>query len=198
MRKMAVLLALLFMASCAQVPKEKSYPISYQEKMQASEHWRVLAEDISNKVKSATFPGDKIFIYDGDQSTFGNAMRTFLTTELQNKGMVPSSDPKSTYAIIWQVQEVYHKADRRSVSGLIVGLIDVLQAIFLGRSDEFIKPHTEIIISYDLYKGQALPSITRGTQIYYVNDVDADHYRSEAVVASQTSLRPITYDITNR
>jgi hypothetical protein len=201
MRKMAVLLALVFIASCAQVPKEKSYPVSYQEKMQASEHWRALAKDISTQVKLAISPEakettqikDTILISDADQSTFGKAMRTFLATELQNQGMAPVMNPPSTYLLRWKVQEVYHQADRSSNSGLPVALADGLQAAFVGGADvKDKKPHSEIIISYELIKDQ---NIRHFAQVFYVDDVDIYNYRSKE---SQAGLRPITYDVTNR
>jgi hypothetical protein len=225
MRKIAVLLALVFIASCAQVPKEKSYPISYQEKMQASEHWRVLAEEMSSQVKlaisqqppssSSNFghisPDGKqtiqiingaVFISDADQSPFGKAMRTFLATELPKQGMVVIADPRSRYELVWEVQRVFHQADRGNDTSLLFMIADVLQAIFVGGMDQDLrKPHSEIIISYELIKNEQIlqRSILRGTQVYYVNDADRDHYwdiaRNEV---SETHLRPVQYNITNK
>lgn len=235
MRKIAVLLALVFIASCAQVPKEAGYPMTHQEKMQASEHWRFLAKDISNQVKLAVCPDvietstaggpnlspelsykspiqtfrtcqikDAFFISDADQSPFGKAMRKFLATELASQGFTISSNPKCPYILDWEVQRVFHQAERRSgYSGIFVGLMDALQFLFAGGVDNkyWTKPHSEIIISYELIKkDQNIKSdILRGTQIYYVNDADRDHYwdisRNEV---SETSLLPINYSVTNR
>ncbi len=236
MRKIAVLLALLFIASCAQVPKEASYPMTHQEKMQAGEHWRFLATDISKKVKLAVCPDfietptaggpnlspelsykspiqtfqstcqvkGAFFISDADQSPFGKAMRTFLTTELTSQGFTISSNPKCLYKLDWEVQRVFHQAERVSgYSGIFVGLGEALQFLFAGGIDNkyWTKPHSEIIITYELMKKEQniKTDILRGTQIYYVNDTDRDHYwdisRTEV---SETSLLPINYYITNR
>lgn len=194
MRKMAVVMALMFIASCANVPTfmeqrvpipiEQGYPISYQEKMQASEHWRVSAEEISKQVKLAISPegkeavqvNNKIFIDDGDITTFGKAMRTFLTTELQKQGMAPSEDRQSPYKLHWDVQEVYHYANR---------------------GDKY-TPHSEIIISF------ALISVSAGgakhfAQVYYVNDVDINQYGYKVrTPPPPPSLHPATYTVTNR
>jgi len=199
MKKIAVLLVLVFIASCSHVPQEKSYPFSYQGKMQASEHWQVLAEKIAGPVKLAAGEKSAIFISDTDQSTFGQAMRTFLKTELQNQGMVPTSDPNSPYAIDWDVQKVFHQANRTNDGSLPFALLTVLQAIFVGGvGQDYIKPHTEIIISYDLYKKESnlWGSILRDTQIFYINDVDRDHYLRYA--ESRVRLRPVQYNIVNR
>jgi hypothetical protein len=187
MRKMVVVLALMFIASCARVPipTEQGYPLSYQEKMQASEHWRVSAEVISEQVKLAISPEgknaiqvkDKIFVYDGDQTTFGKAMRTFLITELQKQGMVPSEDPQSPYILRWDVQEVYHYAARE------------------GKYT----PHSEIIISYALISAGGSKYFA---QVYYVNDVDINQYgyevRTPPPPPPPPSLHPTTYTVTNR
>jgi len=206
MKKIALLLALAFIAACAQVPKQSSYPTSYQEKMQASEHWRVLAADIAKRVKLAIDPSatentrikDKIFISDTDTTTFGKAMRSFLASELYNQGMVPSSNPQSPYLIRWKVQEVYHVADRTNHTGLFVKLLDGFQDALLGKSDDYKKPHSEVIISYELLKNG--DGILHGSQVYYVNDVDTGHYRLEDKIelVSQPSLSPVNYNVTNR
>lgn len=236
MRRLTVLMAIVFMASCAQVPKEASYPMTHQETMQASEHWRFLAKDISNQVKFAICPEvseattgggpnispelthkspvqrfqatcqvkDAFFISDADQSPFGKAMRTLLTTELRGQGFTIGSNPKCPYELSWDVQRVFHQAERVSgYSGIFVGLGEILQFLFAGGIDNkyWTKPHSEIIISYELIKkDQKMKSdILRGTQIYYVNDADRDHYwdisRNEAV---EGSLLPINYFVTNR
>ena len=196
MRKLAVLLALVFMASCAQVPKEASYPITYQEKMQASEHWQLLAKDTTNRAKSLFGQKGAIYVYDQDSSPFGEALRTFLTVELQNQGMAPSYDPNSPYALVWKVQNVTHQADRRNTPGLPFALVEALQTVMVGGTEtDFKKPHTEVIISYELLKNGL--SVMSGAQIYYINDADRNHYISQGEVP-ETSLRPIIYNVTNR
>lgn len=191
MRKIAVLLVLLFTASCApsclvpNVPTESGYPSTCQEKMQASEHWQVLAKEIADRVKSVISPTDAIFISEDDKSTFGIAMRAFLATELQDRGMIATSDPNSPYILGWKTQEVIHQSDRNSSVA-----------------------HAEEIISYALSKRDQYgrSSILRGTQIYYINYVDRGHYSEASLpvaILPEASLPkavcpPVRYSIVNR
>ncbi len=236
MRKITALVVLVFVSACAQVPKEASYPMTHQEKMQASEHWRFLAKDITNKIKTAVCPDfvatappsgpnlspeltqkssaqgfpaacqveGAFFISDAEQSPFGKAMRTFLVTELSTQGFTISSTPKSPYKLDWEVQRVFHQAERISgCSGIFVCLMEGLQFLLAGGMDDKYgsKPHSEIIITYELIKNDfnRKNEILRGTQIYYINDADRNHYwdisRNEV---SETELRPINYFVTNR
>jgi len=227
MRYLTLLLTLLFIPSCAQVPKEASYPMTHQEKMQASEHWRFLAKDISKQVVSTICPEametaatglgpnlspelsykspiqgfqatcsikDAFFISVKDQSPFGKAMWSFLKTELTSKGLTINSNPQSPYQLSWKVERVFHKAERVSGhSGLFVGLGEVLQFLIAGNPDnaDSTKPHSEIIITYELKNRETKRDILHDTRIYYINDVDMDHYEV-------SNLNPIRYDVTNR
>jgi len=230
MRRIMVLLAIVFIASCAQVPKEASYPMTYQERMQASEHWRFLAKDISMQVISAVCPEiidtptgsgpnlspefyqkspiqgfhstcqvrDAFFISNADPSPFGQAMKTFLKTELISKGLTISSNPNCPFELKWDVQPVVHKAERVSGhSGIFVGFGEILRSLVAGDmgNDHCTKPHTEMIITYELNKREkeVKREILRGTRIYYVNDEDGDHYE-----VPRSRLTPIRYDVTNR
>jgi len=48
---MMVVPLFLLMSSCSHVPKESSHFLTYQDKLQASDHWESVANNISNKVK---------------------------------------------------------------------------------------------------------------------------------------------------
>lgn len=230
MRWLTVLLAIVFIMSCAQVPKEASYPMTHQERMQASEHWRFLAKDISKQVISAVCPEiidtstvsgpnlspelsqkspvqgfystcqvrDAFFISNADPSPFGQAMRTFLKTELTIQGLNITSNPNSPFELKWDVQPVVHKAERVSGhSGIFAGFGEILRSLVAGEMDNDYrtKPQTEMIISYELVKKEKdiTSKILSGNRIYYINDVDRDHYE-----VPKSRLTPIRYDVTNR
>lgn len=65
MRLLIIILSIVgFLVSCAQVPKQGSAPLSYQKKLQASERWNQMAEQVSHRVKKAlinqfAFPDEK-------------------------------------------------------------------------------------------------------------------------------------------
>ena len=179
-----IALALVFLTSCAQVPKQAAYPLSYQYKMQAGEHWNKLAKEVAEKVKSnIRNPNDAIFISDSDLSPFSRAMRTLLTTALQEDCLNPNLvDKNSPYRLVWEVQQVSHYADRRNGFGGWPAfiLLDIPQSIFLGETDCAFrtKPHSEVIVNFELLKieGTNQPSL-RHTRIFYVNDEDFyNHY----------------------
>lgn len=52
MRTILVLSVLFFLSACAQAPKQSTYPLTYQQKMQASYHWKQLAESLAMQVKT--------------------------------------------------------------------------------------------------------------------------------------------------
>lgn len=56
--KYLILLSTTFFlfVSCANVPKQNAYPLYYQDKMQASEHWQRLAGQVSRAVAGIVLP----------------------------------------------------------------------------------------------------------------------------------------------
>jgi hypothetical protein len=52
MRTILVLSVLFFLSACAQAPQESTYPFTYQQKMQASYHWKQLAQSLAMQVKA--------------------------------------------------------------------------------------------------------------------------------------------------
>jgi hypothetical protein len=53
MRLFIFLSIFAILVSCAQVPKQESHFLSYQEKLQASKHWDLIAQKVANKVQMA-------------------------------------------------------------------------------------------------------------------------------------------------
>ena len=189
MRNLAILLALVFLTSCAQVPKEAPYLLSYQYKMQASHHWNLLAKKVADDVESKFgYDNEKgpIFMSDADCTPFGKAMRTFLATELKHRGLYLTTDKNSPYTLVGDVQLVFHMADRRNTYGGLPFflLLDVPQTILLGETDFNwrTKPHSEVIVTYELLKNER--SLLRDSEIFYVNYADCNHY---VEVASRTT-----------
>lgn len=200
MRYLGIFIALAFLTSCAQVPKEGSYLLSYQKKMQASDHWKTLTRKVAEDVKSKV--GDEkaqVFMSDADQSSFGKAMRTFLVTELNHRDLVLTAVETSPYKLVLEVQPVFHAADRRNNSGLLwLMLVDFPQYIFLGETDSDFrtKPHSEVIVTYELLKNER--SLLRNNAIFYVNDADRGHYwEIPRIEVATTVLAPVKYTMKN-
>ncbi|GLI37402.1 hypothetical protein GHYDROH2_09030 [Geobacter hydrogenophilus] len=153
--------------------------------MQASEHWNDLACRIAAKVQPAVSPDNPVFISDSDVSPFGIAMRSFLKTQLQKRGIHTTENRSNSYELVWEVQQVYFNADRFNHGhGLPIGLSDVIQNIFIGGVDfDFYKPHSEIIVSFELLQKDKDLQLSvfpvRDTYVFYVNDYDRDKYIKE-------------------
>lgn len=190
MRNLAIFIALVFLTSCAQVPKESAYLLGYQHKMQASKHWDKLARKVAADVKSAV--GDEkaqIFMSDVDYSPFGKAMRTLLITAFHRKHLVLTTvetveESTYKYKLVCEVQPVFHAAYRENTYGGLPTflLLEIPQFILLGENDWYGgKPHSEVIITYELWKKNEkdLKSslCLRTSKIFYVNDADREeHY----------------------
>lgn len=179
--------AIVLLTSCASVPMQESYTLSVEKRMQASEHWKVLAKEIAEEVQKAIEKQSKgrnqyrttgpVYISDVDQSSFGRAMYTVLTTEFVKHNVAISKDANTRFRLDWVVQPVVHKAERSdSPSLLYIIFVGVPQAIFLGEADFGFrsKPHSEMIVTFRL-KDNDVDSY-RQTHIYSINDADIDHY----------------------
>jgi hypothetical protein len=200
MRFLAGVTILFLLASCVQVPKQEPYQLfdnkmASQKKLQAADHWNKL----SNKLVAEWAPVVKeektpLFIYDGDNSPFGRAMRTFLTTDFFNQG-VQLGVTDGSFKLMWEIQSVYHYANRINKPGLLeILLLDLPQVILVGELDGGYEPHTEVIITFNLIKNNLMNG--RKTAIFYINDADIYHYRNIQYPNYQPSM-PVIYSVMN-
>lgn len=60
MRTVSILIVFIFMAACTRIPQPASYAYSEQQKMQASHHWDVLANDVANQINNQLIQSDYI------------------------------------------------------------------------------------------------------------------------------------------
>lgn len=200
MRYLAALAALLLFVSCAQVPKEESYPLAFQKKLQASDHWYQLCYKIANDWSQlAKESGKPLYISGQDKSPFGRAMKTLLTTEFFNNGVKITTMETSPLFLEWEVQTVFHAASRKNDPGLVQFiLLEVPQALIFGESDTLkSKSHYEVIVTFNLISNDAL--YARRSAIFYVNDGDILHYKSFSHQNRPgPALSHISYSIVNK
>lgn len=89
----AAVLVSLGVTACARqpVPTATSYAASNQQKMQATHHWDVLAENMATGISSklSAIPGNRpVYIAPTNQNTdFGRALHNLLTSHLVQKGV---------------------------------------------------------------------------------------------------------------
>lgn len=192
---------ILLLLGCVQVPKQEPYQLfdkrmASQHKLQSADHWAKLSDKLVTEwgplVREAGAP---LFIEDRDISPFGRAMTTFLATDFFNTGAKLSA-VETPLQITWEVQSVYHKADRRNSPGLMgILLLDIPQVIFVGELDVGNKPHTEVIITFNLINNNLLYG--RKTAIFYINAVDVGHYPSGMRYTNVPPM-PVFYNVVNR
>lgn len=144
---MRVTLFLLFflpiLTSCSsRLPEPISYPYSQQQKMQASGHWEVLAQDLANRINNELILNDNIetAVYVkptcGDEttpckanetSTFNEAFRDLLITSLYDFGIPTRSKPTpESIEVLYKVQVVRHNTNR--MRSLQPGILTALSA----------------------------------------------------------------------
>ena len=134
-------LALLLLGGCAsRIPEPIVYPYSQQQKMEASHHWQVLADDLANRINNELIITDNasksVFVKETcgneakpctptETSSFNEAFRDLLITNLVGYGIPTKKDKDDeTLEILYKVQIVRHTGERlRTLQpGLLTGL----------------------------------------------------------------------------
>lgn len=147
MRLFLIFLFLLpLFASCSsRLPEPITYPYSQQHKMQASEHWEILARDLANRINNELILSDNIetAVYVkptcGDEShpcsanetsTFNEAFRDLLITGLYDYGIPTQSKPAAeAIEVLYKVQVVRHNTNR--TRSLQPGILTTLSSAVL-------------------------------------------------------------------
>ena len=138
---LSCVLAILLVGGCAsRIPEPITYPYSQQQKMEASHHWQVLAEDLANRINNELIITDNIHktvsvketcgneatpCSPTETSSFNEAFHDLLITNLVGFG-IPTQQQKDdeTIQIHYKVQIVRHASERiRTLQpGLLTGL----------------------------------------------------------------------------
>lgn len=137
---LAIFLAFLCSGCNSRIPEPVGYEYSQQQKMQAAQHWNVLADDVASRINNELILSDyletPVYIKTtcGDEdnpcepyetSAFNEGFRDLLITDLVNYGVPVRQQPDPDAIIVhYKVQVVYHHATRvRPVQpGLLTGL----------------------------------------------------------------------------
>jgi len=138
---LSCILVILLIGGCAsRIPEPITYPYSQQQKMEASHHWQVLAEDLANRINNELIITDNVHktvsvketcgneatpCSPTETSSFNEAFRDLLITNLVGFG-IPTKQQKDdeTLQIHYKVQIVRHASERlRTLQpGLLTGL----------------------------------------------------------------------------
>ncbi len=214
-------LALLVLGACqSQVPLASTYDLTYQQKMQAAEHWQVLARDIVEQVALRAAPyGYEIAVErEGPSTVFATAFDDMLITQfVQNGFLVRDTVQPGGLLLRYKTQLVTHAPGRDvrppvgtfvALGGGIIALHAALEntlsagnvnvltaatagALEIGAGSIAEVTDTEFIVTTSLLSDDLY--VARYTDIYYLPDGDADLYQVETAV-SQDAPFTISYD----
>lgn len=215
----SAIVASLGLVGCAsQVPVPQTYPLTYQQKMQAAHHWDVLATDVASRLGGALSSvkgGETVVLHvqpPNELYVFGRAFYNLLTTELIQKGFGVTLDPaEADLEVLYDVQLVTHK-DRGFIrprpgvfTTLTTGVLVLRElaessvpeaAVLAGAAAIDIgsgyitgpTPDSEVIITTSVMNGNRF--VTRISDLYYVSDNNATQY-----IACCSEPAPVTRTI---
>lgn len=187
-----------FYANTSQAPIAKTYPITEQHKMQAAQHWQVLA-DYEAKGIVHQLKGQSIYVNGGDKkSSFDQTFRQLLISELVSDGASVMVSPGASAEVTYDVNLIEHK-DRgmiRPPEGAISALAAGI-AVATVPYNHWSEPALALLpmaVAADLLIGNVVSETTHeiaittrvsqqgkllhsSTNIYYINPGDKDHYR---------------------
>lgn len=195
--------ALLMLAGCnSQIPQPVTYPQTAQPKMQAAEHWNILAEDIAAQVEAAIndrpdLQDRPIYVDLPNGSVFAAAMHDLITSRLVFRGMQVSVERTDSILLTFHVSRItHHWRFNRPPPGLLtsiglgISVIHELEKVgsewsYVALSaagliaDVAIGHYTwpsdnEIIITVEMSDNNRY--IVHTSSIYYINDPDIAHY----------------------
>ena len=141
---------LFILCSCtSRIPEPVNHDYSQQQKMQSSQHWEVLAQDLADRINNQLILTDNIarpvFVKTtcGDESTpceelqtssFNEAFRDLLITNMFDYGIPTNSTPDGeSLKVQYKVQIVRHNSDRART--LQPGLLTALSAAIVVLRD---------------------------------------------------------------
>jgi len=195
---------LLFLVGCTQVPYPVTYPFAKQEKMQAAQHWDILATDVAKQIKIARDQNKEIkhipvFVQPVDQTPFGKVFQNLITSRLVQNGVPVSPYENDSLHFSYNARVLQHsKRDIKnppllySAVGLGITVTrnvdsdDLKHIAFpIGLIADGIRsatagktPNEEVIISLALKHNDNF--IIHRSDIYYINKSDGWHYDTDA------------------
>jgi len=202
--KGSCLFCVLLMIACTQVPYPVSYPFAKQEKMQAAQHWDVLAIDLAEQIKVARNKNSNVrhipvFIQPVDQTPFGKIFHSMLTSRLIQHGVPVSPYENDALHLEYEARILQHskrviKHPPLLYSAVGLGVTvsrnvdsdDLWDLAFpIGIIADGLRSasaggelNEEVIISLALKHNDTF--IIHRSDIYYINKSDGWHYETDA------------------
>lgn len=190
------------LSACSQTPVPSTYWMTWQDKMQAAQHWDVLAEDVAEDLgtfmASGIHAGRAVHVApDADATAFGIAFHRLLEGHLLDAGLPVTRDPNQGIVVGYEVLGIEHGSEGRDItlppgllslaggvtvlarSGLDTGPMSaaigggaVLADLLAGTVA--LRTSTEILFTASIYQDDLL--LYRMSRIYYVPEGDTTLY----------------------
>jgi hypothetical protein len=208
--KLGFLAALVLnISACASVknpdaPVPQNYTYSYQKQLQASQHWAIVADDMSNQVirnlQSRGIFNKPVYVaIKSNHSAFSQALNDFMITNLVKKGAKVSRSKEKSTVLDYKVQVLKFNANRSValppqapltvlaggvvVTRVVADAIDLTgfeQAIITGAvlADLWTNdkaPKLELVVTASIVENNLYTM--RTTDIYYANAEDINLYK---------------------
>ena len=185
-------------------PVPQAYPHSYQKQLQASQHWEIVADDMSNQVimnlqARGIFDKPVYVAIKSNHSAFSQALNDFMISNLVKKGAKVSRTKEKSTVLDYKIQVLKFNSNRSValpskvpltvlagsvvVTRLVADAVDLTgfeQAIISGAvlADLWandIAPKLELVVTASIVENNLYT--LRTTDIYYANAEDINLYR---------------------
>ncbi len=216
-----VLLLLLGIAGCAsQIPVAGTYESTTQPKMQAAEHWNVLAADVADVVEDSFLERDDLegiplFVPPPGERAFSQVFYRLLLSQLVSRGIQVSVQEEDTLTLDYRVLTVKHserfqRPPMGTFTALPLGIIasralnmdgllnaalaaGVVADVAVGNWGMYSK--NEVIISTSLTYNNRY--VSHQSSIYYINDPDWAQYAEPIGAPENKSFSSVSISAVN-
>ncbi len=210
----AVAGALLLAGCSSQIPYATTYKMTGQHKMQAAEHWNILAADVADRVRAALDDRVELRLLavdvstDQEQGPFHKVFKELLVSQLVQRGVQVPERQENQLELVYSVQVLRHNGRfQRPPPGLLT-LLGAGVAVSRDITTEFIYGAAGAGLLLDVAAGhltshsdQEVVITTRlvwknryvvhASDIYYINDADNLHYGEPLAPYGMAEVDPL-------
>ena len=190
----------------SQIPVPNGFRLSTQQKIQAVQHWKLLAEDVADLIKKKIENGYHdtripIYVAPSGITPFEKAFHDLLLTRLVETGLDVSNQPKGNLQLSFDIQVITHH-NKILRTGAVV-YKSLAPGFFVRRDTPLYGPEKRTGEAENLLQGAELNAeageyntielpkneiivtsslmfrskyIMRNSSIYYINDPEWSHY----------------------
>lgn len=190
----------LLLAGCnSQIPYATTYKMTGQQKMQAAEHWNILAADVADRVRAALDDRVELRLLavdvdtDQERGPFHKVFKELLASQLVQRGVQVPDKPENQLELVYSVQVVRHGMRFQRPPPGILTLIgagvsvsrDITASFIYGAAPAglladvavgHLTSHSEqeiVVTTRLVWKNRY---VMHASDIYYINDADNLHY----------------------